>query len=278
VTSSRGICRPSTAHISLRPLPAAPEGSAFGVALPTPHTFRPRGFSPPRRLAPLADLRACCIPLAVMGFSSLQPSGAHALCCQSSWCLPRSFPMSQFPTLRSFFPRDSAPCVTAACLPSCRCHSSLACPQRRVATATRFTSLNSPAVSLLCLPMRLPSTVLLTQACGHSPRSHVLSSPCHLSSHPPCGGCRFCRQKLSWESEDSHAETRSLAHSLQKKSAPRSEEQDSYESLIHRFARGHGLGQTTDSIPSSPWDTECVSGLLEVTAEADVSFTSHCCQ
>jgi len=29
--------------------------------------FRPRGFSPPRRLPPLHELRACCIPLPILG-------------------------------------------------------------------------------------------------------------------------------------------------------------------------------------------------------------------
>jgi len=30
--------------------------------------FRPRGFSPPRRFPPRGDLRACCIPLPILGF------------------------------------------------------------------------------------------------------------------------------------------------------------------------------------------------------------------
>jgi len=32
--------------------------------------FRPRGFAPPRRFPPRAELRACCIPLPILGFAA----------------------------------------------------------------------------------------------------------------------------------------------------------------------------------------------------------------
>jgi len=39
-----------------------PRSSTFEVS------FRPRGFAPPRRFLPLLRLRACCIPLPILGF------------------------------------------------------------------------------------------------------------------------------------------------------------------------------------------------------------------
>jgi hypothetical protein len=39
----------------------------------SPVTLRPRGFSPPRRLAPLATFRACSIPVPLMGFDPSRP-------------------------------------------------------------------------------------------------------------------------------------------------------------------------------------------------------------
>jgi hypothetical protein len=37
-----------------------------------PASFRPRGFAPPRRLSPHQGLRACCIPLPVLGFAAFR--------------------------------------------------------------------------------------------------------------------------------------------------------------------------------------------------------------
>ena len=48
--------------------PATTAGRRFGsegATLRVP--FRPRGFSPPRRLPPLHEARACCIPLPILG-------------------------------------------------------------------------------------------------------------------------------------------------------------------------------------------------------------------
>jgi hypothetical protein len=62
--------RPSTDTSSARPLPGtrvAPDSlRADGTTRPA--SFRPRGFSPPRRLSPREGPRACCIPLPVLGF------------------------------------------------------------------------------------------------------------------------------------------------------------------------------------------------------------------
>lgn len=55
------------------PLPDAPlRVHPSGRRLPTPTMFRPRGFSPPRRFSPRAGLRACCIPLPVLGFAAFR--------------------------------------------------------------------------------------------------------------------------------------------------------------------------------------------------------------
>jgi hypothetical protein len=40
-----------------------------------PHTFRPRGFPPPRRLAPRIGSRVCCTPQPVLGFAAFRARG-----------------------------------------------------------------------------------------------------------------------------------------------------------------------------------------------------------
>jgi len=48
--------------------PATTASRRFGLEGSTPEVpFRPRGFSPPRRFPPLHELRACCIPLPILG-------------------------------------------------------------------------------------------------------------------------------------------------------------------------------------------------------------------
>jgi len=48
--------------------PATTASHRFGSEGSTPEVpFRPRGFSPPRRLPPLHESRACCIPLPILG-------------------------------------------------------------------------------------------------------------------------------------------------------------------------------------------------------------------
>jgi hypothetical protein len=48
--------------------PATTASRRFGLEGSTPEVpFRPRGFSPPRRLPPLCESRACCIPLPILG-------------------------------------------------------------------------------------------------------------------------------------------------------------------------------------------------------------------
>jgi hypothetical protein len=59
-------CLPSvhSPESTLLPTRFGPEAACLGIV------FRPRGFAPPRRLPPLGRLRACCIPLPVMGFAA----------------------------------------------------------------------------------------------------------------------------------------------------------------------------------------------------------------
>jgi len=98
-------------------------------------SFRPRGFSPPRRLAPTAEpvasyrllaLRACCIPLPILGFVAflLTPGRFR----------PAAVPRDAFTPRRISLP-TAAPgsppppeggCVHAVRVPSCR-----SSPQRR---------------------------------------------------------------------------------------------------------------------------------------------------
>jgi hypothetical protein len=41
--------------------------------------FRPRGFSPPRRFPPRRNVRACCIPLPILGFTAFPAFDRHLL-------------------------------------------------------------------------------------------------------------------------------------------------------------------------------------------------------
>jgi hypothetical protein len=65
------------------------EGATLGVP------FRPRGFSPPRRLPPLYESRACCIPLPILG-SIAFPLGAPR---------PEDRDHSRFPAMQVRTPR-----------------------------------------------------------------------------------------------------------------------------------------------------------------------------
>lgn len=51
--------------------------SCFGFELPARTAFRPRGIAPPRRVPPLGGLRACCIPLPILGFAVFRMRGRH---------------------------------------------------------------------------------------------------------------------------------------------------------------------------------------------------------
>jgi hypothetical protein len=81
-------------------------------------SFRPRGFSPPRRFAPHAGSRACCIPLPDRGSPRFQPTQTRAGPEGRRWTTvpsPRrgSHPSKSFPR-RQPLPHHCGP------LPSCR--------------------------------------------------------------------------------------------------------------------------------------------------------------
>jgi len=250
VTSSRGICRPSVAHISARPLPDAPEGTSFGTAIPSPYTFHPRGFSPPRRFTPRKNLRACCIPLATMGFLSFWPSRTPEPLLPESLVLQDTSSISVPPFEVS--PSRQPLSVAGKALPSCRCPRLDCAHKHRVATASVLHRSTALRLSPTCLPMHLPSRELFTQPLLHSPRSHVPSLAFRLSSQFSCENCRFSCKKLQSESEDSLTETRSLALIFPKKHPLCSEEQSPSESLFLTAAKDYALGHTTDSNPSEP--------------------------
>lgn len=62
-------------HSASTPSRSAPSRAPFDLrsgATISRIPFRPRGFSPPRRLSPRHDLRACCIPLPILGFAAFR--------------------------------------------------------------------------------------------------------------------------------------------------------------------------------------------------------------
>jgi len=82
-----------------------------------PDMFRPRGFSPPRRLAPPEDLRACCIPLPTLRFTGFRAPG------QRVPARPLAFPHRAMPS-RAYPPAAADPA-------SPRRRASLPSPTRR---------------------------------------------------------------------------------------------------------------------------------------------------
>jgi len=58
---------PARVHI---PSPRVAPGRLRADGTTRPAMFRPRGFAPPRRFSPRVGLRACCIPLPVLGFAA----------------------------------------------------------------------------------------------------------------------------------------------------------------------------------------------------------------
>jgi len=119
--------RPRDQEMRLSPLhrparaastPATTASRRFGLEGATPEVpFRPRGFSPPRRLPPLHESRACCIPLPILGSTafplwSARPEGWVAL----------SFPRDAGP----YPSKDSSP--TAGARHRARCPLAVPCP------------------------------------------------------------------------------------------------------------------------------------------------------
>jgi hypothetical protein len=79
VSSSRSP--PSMLRCGRPLLIALPKQGFFGPAVPPAWvSFRPRGFSPPRRLPPSARCGHCCSPLPILGFTVFpDPSAVPAL-------------------------------------------------------------------------------------------------------------------------------------------------------------------------------------------------------
>jgi hypothetical protein len=77
--------------------------------------FRPRGFAPPRRVPPRAELRACCIPLPILGFAAFPGRPCHCRSRDSGADLSRS----AFHTPRRRLPGGSRT-ASPQPLPSCR--------------------------------------------------------------------------------------------------------------------------------------------------------------
>jgi hypothetical protein len=104
------------------------ESTCPGLA--SPGTFRPRGFSPPRRFAPPSALRVCFAPLAPLGF---RPPGV--------------FPPKKPPPPRR---RAACPLDVRSQIPTVMTRRSRAPPTRAASIASKpscaFRALSSPGV------------------------------------------------------------------------------------------------------------------------------------
>jgi hypothetical protein len=99
--------------------------------------FRPRGFAPPRRLSPLADSRACCIPQPVVGFAAFPTRrSGHDTVRRPPVQHRRRLPRDVIRTPRRTPLADSR-AASPRPLPSCRFYGSRALLRRRVRTSRR---------------------------------------------------------------------------------------------------------------------------------------------
>jgi len=75
-------CVPLRQRSRVRPLPVDVAVFLWSNSANCPIVFRPRGLSPPRRVAPLMGLRACCIPKPAVGSAAFpapatRPPSSH---------------------------------------------------------------------------------------------------------------------------------------------------------------------------------------------------------
>ena len=86
-------CVPLRQRSSASPLPVRVAAFLRPDAATRRVPFRPRGLSPPRRLAPRSGSRACCIPEPAMGSAAFRSPGVlprhrSVDCCGSGWDRP----------------------------------------------------------------------------------------------------------------------------------------------------------------------------------------------
>lgn len=136
--SSLGIRLLSPLHRHHAPAstPGCAEAPLRPIVATRPVPFRPRGFSPPRRLAPLARSWVCCAPLPVLGFDAFQTArSAVHLPKQVTWT-QAAFLASRVHTPRRI-PLAGSRTASPRPLPSCRYRSSQRAskPEGRIARA-----------------------------------------------------------------------------------------------------------------------------------------------
>jgi hypothetical protein len=133
---------PSTAPPSFaraRPLPAGQASlRRFGATRSV--SFHPRGFSPPRWLAPCSASRACCIPLTTLGSTAFPGVASRPARGGLAVAPPplasrvsTTFPDGAVLTLRRF-PLASSRTASPRPLPSCRCDGLRRAPASELAT------------------------------------------------------------------------------------------------------------------------------------------------
>jgi len=110
-----------------RPLPAPVSRCLRPLAATLGVPFHPRGFSPPRRLAPCAGPRACCIPLPTLGFAAFHDCGC--LPPKRQPCAP--FPATPFTPLEGPSSPIAAPASPQAVAPLWLPHRSARAIRRR---------------------------------------------------------------------------------------------------------------------------------------------------
>jgi len=106
--------------------------------------FRPRGFAPPRRVPPRAELRACCIPLPILGFAAFPYRSRRSA---EAGTAKRNFPAALFTPLEgdssaAAAPRHRGRCPLAVglpCSPTPRFHPvARMMSKRRIAQSRRL--------------------------------------------------------------------------------------------------------------------------------------------
>lgn len=162
----RVVQRSPLRHHRLRsPLP--PTGWwASALRCQAPRAFRPRGSSPPRRLAPPKVSRACCIPQATMGFTGLRP--CQTTCRWPSRGVPAGASPSRAHPLEKQTPRHRRSMPPRRCRTAAR-PTSRPCSSREAATSPHRCRHARRHVALMGFPLLKPCACRSPQRAPKNP-------------------------------------------------------------------------------------------------------------
>jgi len=120
------IVPPSTCSGASTPPPNGCPFGGSGSGFQPDLSFRPRGFSPPRRLPPHRESRVCCTPLPILGFAAF-----HLASCAIAGCTEATILATRF------VPLEEVHSIAAALRHRSRCPRAVSTTSR-LCSATEF--------------------------------------------------------------------------------------------------------------------------------------------